>query len=52
MSFWIARAVARDHYYAEKEGIYANSGCGAFLLKVIFIVCVVAVCYKLGIVTE
>lgn len=51
MNFWIMRALARDHYYAEKEGVYENSGCGGLILKIIFIVAVVVILKRCGVVT-
>lgn len=51
MNFWMMRALARDHYYAEKEGVYRNSGCGGFILKVLFILAIVFILKKCGVIT-
>lgn len=51
MNFWIMRALARDNYYAQKEGVYQNSGCGGFILKVLFILAIVITIKKCGVIT-
>lgn len=52
MNFWMMRALARDHYYAEKEGVYANSGCGEFLLKVLIILVILVLLRHCGVITD
>ena len=51
MNFWMMRALARDHYYAKKEGVYEGFGCGGFILKVIFVLAIVITLKKCGVIT-
>lgn len=48
MNFWIMRAIVRDHFNAERRGVYENLGCLPFILKVVAIVLIIAVLNHFG----
>lgn len=51
MNFFMLRAISRDHYYASRDGTYESWGCLGFIGKVLFILAILVVCKKCGVVS-